>query len=437
MKKRPATNAEKAQTRPRSWVRTLQRVLYRAAKKNPGRKFGLLHGHAAGLKTIKEAWRRVSAKKGAPGVDRETVDEIKAAGAELFLEELQSELEDGRHKSNVIRRVYIPKGQNGKRPLGIPTVKDKTAQMAVKLIIEPLFEADFHERSHGFRPGRDNKTAARLAHRYSNTHPWVVDVDLKSYFDTIKHDMLTGLLRKRISDNRILRLIKQRLKAGILENGVLVIPEKGTPQGGVPSPLLSNIYLHEIDKLWHDNPSVKLVRFADDMVFMCKSKTQAEWVLRTLRKQLETLRLTLNEEKTKIRHERETFDFVGFTFREAYSKRQGRMVRVKYPRAKSMRKIRDNIKNAVKEAELGEPLSEVIETVNRKIRGWVNYFRTGNSYKASLEVSHFVCEQLRIFLRRRKARKDTRCNRKWPDGFFYERGLQYAPALLRRCSNAA
>lgn len=424
-------NAEKAQTRPKNWVRTLQRTLYRAAKRMLGRKFGTLHTHVSSPETIKEAWERVSANNGAAGYDQQTVADVKAAGVERFLEELQNELANGEYQASVIRRVYIPKGEHDKRPLGIPVLKDRVAQMAVKLIIEPLFEADFLDCSHGFRPKRDNKEAARLTHRYSNTHPWVVDVDLKSYFDTIDHDILMRLVRERVSDKSTLWLIKQWLKAGILENGAVTEPERGTPQGGVLSPLLSNIYLHEIDKLWHKNPSVKLVRFADDMVFMCKSEAQAKWVLGRLREQLKALKLTLNEEKTKIRHVRETFDFVGFTYREAFSAKLGRLVRIKYPRAKSMQKIRDNIKSTVKETPLGAGLTEVITKVNRKISGWVNYFRIGNSYKASLEVSEFACQQLRIFWRRHKGRKETQCYRRWPNSYFYEKGLHYAPKLLK------
>jgi len=390
-----------------------------------------LHDHVCNPQTLEEAWRRVSVKGGAAGVDRQTVAEIKASGVDGFLAELRHELESGQYLANVIRRVYIPKGKDGKRPLGIPTLKDRVAQMAVKLIIEPLFEADFLDCSLGFRPKRDNKEAAQLVHKYTNTHEWVVDVDLKSYFDTIDHDALLALVKRRVGDKRTLWLIKQWLRAGILEDGVVTTPARGTPQGGVLSPLLSNIYLNEVDKLWHGNPSVKLVRFADDMVLLCKSEAQARWVLRTLRKQLESLKLTLNEEKTKIRHVRESFDFVGFTYREAFSRKHGRWVRIKYPRAKSMQKIRDNIKSTVKAIPTGTGLSEVITVVNRKLRGWAEYFKIGNSYEASLEITEFACKQLRIFWRRHKNRKDTQCGRIWPNNFFYGRGLVYVPYLLK------
>ena len=192
-------NAQKAQAHPMSWLRTLQRKLYRVAKQSFGRKFGILHEHVCNPQTLEEAWRRVSVKGGAAGVDRQTVAEIKAAGVDGFLAELRHELESGQYLANVIRRVYIPKGKDGKRPLGIPTLKDRVAQMAVKLIIEPLFEADFLDCSLGFRPKRDNKEAAQLVHKYTNTHEWVVDVDLKSYLDTVSYCVPShGRLSKRV-----------------------------------------------------------------------------------------------------------------------------------------------------------------------------------------------------------------------------------------------
>lgn len=424
-------NAVNAQKHPKSWVRTLQRKLYCAAKRVLGRKFGVLHDNVTTQETLKEAWKRVSRNGGAPGIDRQGVREIKEYGVCRFLTELQNDLKEDLYKVNVIKRAYIPKNEREMRPLGIPTMKDRVAQMAVKLMIEPIFEAEFLECSHGFRPKRDNKEAAKLAHKYSNNYKWVVDVDLKSYFDTIDHDILMDLLRKRVRDARILYLIKEWLKAGILENGNVTKPERGTPQGGVLSPLLSNIYLNEIDKLWHDNPSVKLVRFADDMVFLCKSKVQAEFVLCKLRSQLKKLKLTLNEEKTKIRHVQESFDFVGFTYREAFSTKWQRLVVVKYPRAKSMKKICDNIKQTLKEMPNGTALREVIRTVNPKLRGWAEYFKIGNSYREALKLSQYSCEQMRIYWRRHNARKNKRSYEMWPGKYFYQGGLLYVPYLIK------
>lgn len=420
----------KAQTRPMNWVRTIQRKLYRAAKKITGRKFGLLYSHICERATLEEAWKRVKANGGAPGVDGMTIAMVEENGVGKFLDQIREELENKTYQADKIRRVYIPKGKTGKRPLGLPTVRDKVVQMAFKLIIEPLFEVDFKDCSHGFRPKRSNLGAAEEVHKHSNTHKFVVDVDLKSYFDTIDHEILMDLLRKRISDQNVLKVIRQWMKTGILENGIEYEPEEGTPQGSVISPLLSNIVLHEIDKLWHDNVTVKLVRFADDMVFLCRSERQAKYVLDKLKTQLANLKLTLNEEKTRIRHVSETFDFVGFTYKETYSPKAKRLVRIKYPREKSRQGIRDKIKTAVKETPLGTELKDVIGKVNAKLYGWMNYFKSGMSYNQALEISEFTCQQLRIYMRRCKFRKITRCYNKWPNSFFYNQGVYYAPKLF-------
>jgi group II intron reverse transcriptase/maturase len=273
-------------------------------------------------------------------------------------------------------------------------------------------------------------------HRAVNTRKAVVDMDLKSYFDTIPHDRLMECVRHRVSDPRVLHLIRCWLKAGIMEEGEVRSPLSGTPQGGVLSPLLSNLYLHEMDKRMSRSDG-KLIRFADDLVMLCYRSGQARWVLEKMRTILNELGLTVNEEKTRIGHVREGFDFLGFTYREAYSKRQGRLVRVKYPRAKSVRGIQQRIKAAIQTVGLGEAFSEVITAVNRKLRGWANYFRIGNSYAAALGLNEYVCEQLRIWWRRRKQNKRIRGGREWANAFFYRQGLEHLPALVRGGANAA
>jgi len=338
---------------------------------------------------------------------------------------------DENYTASEIKRVYIPKDNGAVRPLGIPTLKDRVIQMAVKLIMEPIFEADFADCSKGFRPKRSNQQAAEEVHKLVNHNKWVVDVDLKSYFDTIPHDQLMNFVRQRIRDRRLLGLINQWLKAGILEEGKIRRPESGTPQGGVLSPLLSNIYLHEIDKLWCNNQSVRLVRYADDAVFLCRSEAQANWVLGQLKEQLSGLFLTLNEEKTKVCHVREGFNFLGFTYKEAYSYRSHKTVRIKFPIPKRLVGMQRKIKEAVKEFPLGVPLTEVIKSVNRKLSGWAQYFKIGNSYESALKLSSFTCLQLRIFWRRRKQRKDINGYQKWSNEYFYNKGLHYVPKLLR------
>lgn len=421
---------------PKHWIRVFQRKLYRAAKQSV-HPFGILYDKVVRPEVLAEAWRRVAANAGSAGVDKQSIEQIKQQyGVERFLHELQDELAEERYEAMAIRRVYIPKGDGRRRPLGIPTVKDRVAQMAVKLIIEPLFEADFLDCSYGFRPQRSNQQAVAEVHRAINTRPWVVDLDLQSYFDTIPHDKLLSCVRQRVSDRRVLHLIRCWLKAGIMEEGTVRRPDSGTPQGGVLSPLLSNIYLHELDQRMQGEAG-KLIRFADDLVVLCYTQEQAQASLEKIKLILSELGLTVNEAKTRISHVSEGFDFLGFTYREAYSRRQNRKVRVKYPRAKSLKAIRARVKDAIRRVPLGEGFSTVIVSVNRKLRGWANYFRIGNSYVAALGLSAYVCEQLRIWWRRRKQRKRVRGLGAWADGFFYRHGLVYLPVLVRGGANAA
>jgi group II intron reverse transcriptase/maturase len=421
-------SAEKARTKPKEWVKTFQRKLYCAAKENERRRFGILYDKVIREDVLQEAWRRVSRKKGSGGVDRQDIEWIKRYGVARFLEEIREELERQEYRPNNILRVYIPKDGGKKRPLGIPTVRDRVVQMAVKLIIEPLFEADFLPCSHGFRPKRSAHQAVEKVHKHVNSRKWVVDVDIEGYFDTIPHVRLMKCVRRRVGDRRVLHLIRKWLKAGVLEDGKVKHQATGSPQGGVLSPLLSNVYLHEFDSRW-DERDGKLVRYADDMVMLCRSREEAERALEKAAAILGELGLKLNEQKTKVRHVREGFDFLGFTFREGQSAGKKRLARVKYPRAKSMKAIRARIKETVKNHPLGARLEEVIREVNPKLRGWANYFRIGNSYGAARALTVFTCEQLRIFWRRRKQRKNTR-GRKWPDAFFYDKGLCYVPSLI-------
>ena len=423
----------KAKERSKIWVEQFQQKLYLASKASATRRFGILYDKVYRMDVLQEAWKRVKRNRGSSGVDGKSIQEIeREIGVEPYLSEIQGELKSGQYTASNIRRVYIPKGTDGKRPLGIPTVKDRVIQMAVKLIIEPLFEADFLDCSYGFRPKRSNTQAVKLAHYFSNSSKWIVDVDLKSYFDTIPHGELEAMIRKRVGDKSVLALIHQWLIAGIMEEGKVRRPTDGTPQGGVLSPLLSNIYLHEIDKLWNDNSTMKIIRYADDMLLLCRTEKQAHYVLRKLRGQLESLGLFLNEEKTKIVHVREGFDFLGYTIKEAYSYDRGKLVRIKFPRPKSEKNMRCKIKDAIKAIPLGNELWEVITMLNRKLSGWANYFKIGNSYKQALRLSGYVCSQLRLYWHRCKHRKNISGTRKWANSYFYEKGLYYVPNLLSK-----
>ena len=253
-------------------VKSFQDRLCLASKANSSRTFGILYDKIYRQEILFEAWKRVKKNRGSCGVAKVHIRTvIEDIGVDVFLEDIRQCLMNEEYTASVIKRVFIPKDNGAKRPLGIPTLKDRVIQMAVKLVIEPIFEADFADCSYGFRPKRSNQQAAGEVHKLVNYNKWVVDVDLKSYFDTIAHDQLMNCVRQRIRDRRLLALIYQWLKAGILEEGKIRRPESGTPQGGVLSPLLSNIYLHEIDKLWCNNQSVRLIRYADDAVFLCCS----------------------------------------------------------------------------------------------------------------------------------------------------------------------
>jgi len=414
-----------------SWVRAFQRKLYRAAKESSTRGFGILYDKVWKEEVLTEAWQRVRANGGASGVDGQSIQWIEEEyGAERFLGEIREELKSQQYRPMAIRRVYIPKADGSSRPLGIPTVKDRVVQMAVKLVIEPLFEADFKPCSYGFRPRRSNREAVAQVHRLVNRLKWAVDVDLKSYFDTISHERLMKLVGRRVRDRKVLHLIRLWLKAGIMEAGELQYGTSGTPQGGVLSPLLSNIYLHELDQRW-DERNGQLIRFADDVLVLCDSQEQAERTLQAIRRIVSELELTLNETKTGITHVRQGFDFLGFTFREGYSQKQKRWVRVKYPRPKSMQKVRERIKTVIRQHPLGTPLWWVIHRVNRTLRGWAGYFKIGNSSVAGFRLSHYVCDQLRLFWRRCKHCKRTRGLLRWRNEFFYNQGLCYVPRLLR------
>ena len=422
-------SAQRAKAMDIDKVKVLQRKLYCAAKAAPERKFHALYDKIYRRDVLALAWSRVSRNGGSCGVDNQSIEQIRSEGVDKFLEDLQHELKENDYSPLTIRRVYIPKPNGEKRPLGIPTIRDRVAQMAVKIAIEPIFEADFKDSSFGFRPKRSAHQALKMVHYKSNRQKWVVDVDLKGYFDTIPHVKLMDMVKLRIHEKPLIHLIRKWLKAGILEEGEISKPTSGSPQGGVLSPLLSNIYLNEIDKAWNDSDG-HYTRYADDMVIQCYSKRQAEMALAKLTVMLEDLGLTLNKEKTCIRHVEEGFDFLGFTFKEAMNKVTKRKVRIKFPRPKSMKSIRLRIKERVKSLPLGMDLREVIKLVNPILRGWANYFKVGNSSQAADSLANYTCQQLRIFWRRRHQCKRIAGTHLWRNGFFYEKGLCFVPSLL-------
>ncbi len=424
-----------AKTTPKKRVQSLQDRLGHSAKLNPKRRYGNLFDKVYRNDVLHEAWRRVSRNRGAPGVDGQSIQWIRENGVDEFLADLATCLKAERYHPLHVKRVFIAKPDGSLRPLGIPAVIDRVVQMAVKLVIEPLFEADFLSCSFGFRPKKSSHQAIRLIedHLYRG-YRWVVDVDLKSYFDTIAHEPLLEMVQQRVTDRKIVRLIRYWLKAGVLEDGVVTYPELGSPQGGVLSPLLANIYLHRVDQEWQKRqPREVLVRYADDMLIMCPTQADAERAYSRLQEVLSELSLTLNASKTRITAARDGFDFLGFSFRRGFYTRRGcrREIIIKVPRAKAEKAMRAKIKKQIKSIKLGDALDSTVPLLNRRLRGWVGYFRISNVRPALKGLVRYACEQLRLHLRRRFHRKRSQYSRRWPDGLFHQHyGLLTVSELL-------
>jgi RNA-directed DNA polymerase len=402
-------------------LQKLQRALYRKAKAEPGYRFWSLYGELTRLELLEHALWLVERNGGAPGVDGETIQSIKATpeGRRQWLEQLQKELQNKTYRSKPVRRVYIPKDNRGKRPLGIPTVKDRVVQMAALLVLAPIFEADFHPNSCGFRPGRKAHDALDLiiaALRRGKLE--VVDADLSKYFDTIPHDRLLELAARRISDGSILHLIRQWLKAPIVEEDKdgtrRVLPNgQGVPQGGVISPLLANLYLNKLDWAVND-PKERgqpvMVRYADDFVILCAPGQGAELTNR-LKRWLQARGLKLNEEKTHRVDSREGFNFLGFTVRWQPSRRSGRWYAHIEPSPKSRQRLRDKVRGQLNHWTLHRPIAEAVTDLNKLLRGWSGYFHYRQSTRVFGKTQHWVRDRLRRWL----WRKHNRTTALWSD----------------------
>jgi len=421
----------KAKPTAKEKVRKLQRALYRAAKANRERTFGVLYDKVWRQDVLMEATRRVVSNRGGPGVDEQTVAELKAYGVERFVLETQEELRQKRYRPDRVLRHYIRKANGKMRPLGIPTLKDRIIQMAVKLVIEPLFEADFQACSFGFRPKKSAQEATQMI-RYvvKGGAKWVLDVDLKTYFDTIPQDKLMILVQERVTDVWVRRLIRSWLKAGVLEDGQVTSPTLGSPQGGVISPLLSNIYLNLVDRIWvkrgyqdrRDGWEATLVRYADDMVILCKTEEAARFYKDQLAELLGRMELSLNEEKTQIARVKEGFNFLGIHHREAKSW-SGRPFSLAMPSPKAMVNVRAKIKDTIKSQGLQSSLNEVIQTLNPVLRGWSEYFRRTNAARAFGDIDRYTLEQLHLWMCRKHASKWALRSRAVPAQLFYKAGL--------------
>lgn len=411
---------------PKVWT---DRMLTALEQGVTGGKWHALIDRIYSAANLDAAFAKVAANGGAAGVDHVTTEAFDRRRA-ANLTKLQGQLRDGSFRPQAVRRVWIPKpGSRERRPLGIPTVRDRTVQAAIRQAIEPIFERDFAEQSYGFRPGRGCKDALRRVDALlKQGYRWVVDADLKSYFDTIPHDQLMQRLRKKISDSRTLKLIEQFLAADILDGMQPWSPATGAPQGAVLSPLLSNVYLDPLDHLVAER-GIQMVRYADDFVILCRSQAEAETALALVQAWVTEADLTLHPEKTRIVHSlEESFDFLGYKF----------LKHRRFPRKKSLAKLKAALRAKTPRTS-GHSLSWIIAEVNQTLQGWFEYFKHShpNTFRP---LDGWVRMRLRSILRKRLGREGRgrgKDHQRWPNDFFARQGLfslETAYALVAQSS---
>lgn len=394
-------------------VQQLQRKLYQSAKRNRARKFHALYDKLYREDVLHRGWNDVRANKGSAGIDEQTIEDIESYGVDKVILEIQEELKEGQYNPPPVRRVYIPKADGRKRPLGIPTVKDRIIQSAMKIVIEPIFEADFKECSYGFRPKRNQHQALETIRKACNNKGnYVLDGDIKGYFDHISHEKLMLLVEKRISDRRICKLIRKWLKSGVMEEGRIEISEQGSPQGGVISPLLANIYLDYLDSKWekHYSHLGKLIRFADDFVVVCKNYKDVSNSYKVIRLIMSRLELELNLEKTRIVNlweGKEGFVFLGFENRKVKKERANGSeyyAMEQWISKKAKQNVQSKVKETLKNATLYQDVEVMIERLNRKIVGWRNYYGISPK-RVLLKLDKYILTRLVLWYNRKRQKR--------------------------------
>lgn len=421
---------------PADKVQRLQDRLRDAAKLHPGRRFHALFDRICRSDVLQEAWRRVKRNQGAAGVDSETIAAVEAYGVERFIRELQAVLRAGEYRPQAVLRRYIPKADGRRRPLGIPTVRDRVVQAAAKLVLEPIFEVDFRDCSYGFRPGRsatDALETLRIEANRGGNH--VLDADIRDFFGNIDHGVLVALVKRRVCDRRVLKLLRQWLQAKVMDDGRETATLSGTPQGGVISPLLSNIYLSFLDGVWQKRCAQLgvLVRYADDFAVMCKTAKDCQEAERRVKKILAELKLELHPEKTRrveLSWGKQGFDFLGCHLRKRFSgpdwlKRRKRVYYLqRCPSNRAMKRVKQRAKDLTPKSRCHVDPRDVIAALNPVLRGWGQYFRTGNAADKFHEVDRYVSWRLKRMRIKRKGRhlKPGEA-RRWTPNYFVGLGL--------------